>query len=90
MVAAPPALVLGLVALVSTSLIGWSADVDASAIDRVWEDRWLLTVSALAGGGTGVLLTWGFTNRTFVLLGGALCGVMPAMLKASAYFTGAY
>lgn len=90
MVAIPLASVFGTVALVSTSLVGWSLGVEAKAIERVWGEKWLLTVSALAGGCTGALLSWGFTNRRFILLGVALLGVMPAMLKASAYFTNAY
>ena len=76
--------------MVSTSLIGWSLDVDASAFDRVMGDKWLLTISAVTGGATGALLAWAFTNRTFILLGGALLGMLPAVLKASAYFTDAY
>ncbi len=90
LIALPPALVLGFVGLVSTSLIGWSVDVDASALDRVIADQGLLTLSAVAGGATGALLGWGFTNRTFVLLCGVLLGMLPAILKASAYFTDAY
>lgn len=52
--------------------------------------RWLLTASAVAGAATGALLTWAFTNRTFILLGGALPGCIPALLKASAFYTNAY
>lgn len=90
MVALPLALVVGFVGMVSTSLIGWSSEVDASAFDRVLEDKWLLTISVVAGGATGALLAWAFTNRTFIILGGALVGMLPAILKASAYFTDAY
>lgn len=90
LVAFPLALVVGFVGMVSTSLIGWSVNVDASAFGRVMEAKWLLTVSAVAGGATGALLTWAFTSRTLILLGGALLGMLPALLKASAFFTDAY
>ena len=76
--------------MVATSPIGWSVDVEASALGRVRADRWLLTASAVAGAATGALLTWAFTNRTFILLGGALPGCIPALLKASAFYTNAY
>ena len=76
--------------MVTTSLIGWSLDVDASAFDRVVGDKWLLTISAAAGGATGALLAWVATNRTGILVGGALVGMVPAILKTSAYFTNAY
>jgi len=76
--------------MVSTSLIGWSLDVDASAFDRVMGDKWLLTISAVAGGATGALLAWALTNRALILLGSALLGMLPTILKASAYFTNAY
>jgi hypothetical protein len=65
-------------------------DVDASAFDRVMGDKWSLTISAVAGGATGALLAWALTNRVLILLGGALLGMLPAILKASAYFTNAY
>lgn len=90
LVAVPLALVAGFVAMVATSLIGWSLDVHASALDRVMADKWLLTISAVTGGATGALLAWAFTNRTFILLGGTLLGMMPAILKASAQFTSSY
>lgn len=90
MVALPSALLLGFVGMVSTSLIGWSLAVDASAFDRVVGDRWLLTISAVAGGATGALLAWAFTSRIFILLVGALLGMLPAVLEASSYFTGRY
>lgn len=90
LIAFPLAFLLGFVTLVTTSLIGWSLDVDASAFDRVADETWLLAISAVAGGATGALLAWAFTNRTFILLGGALLGMMPAMLKAKAFFTNAY
>lgn len=76
--------------MMSTSLIGWSLDVDATAVDRVMADKWLLTISAVAGGATGALLAWAFTNRTLILLAGGLLGMLPAILKASAYLTDAY
>jgi hypothetical protein len=50
----------------------------------------LLAISAVAGGGTGALLAWSLTSRTFIVLGGALVGLVPALIKASAYFTNAY
>lgn len=86
----PLALLFGFVGMVTTSLIGWSFDVDASPIERVGEDRWLLMISAGTGAAAGTILAWAFTNRRSVLLGAALLGTLPAVLKASAYFTAAY
>lgn len=90
MTAFPLAFLLGGAALMATSLIGWSVDVEASALERVSGDKWLLAISAVAGGATGALLAWALTSRTLIVLGGALVGVVPALIKASAYFTNAY
>jgi hypothetical protein len=76
--------------LVATSLIGWSVAVDASALHRVGDDTRLLLASALAGGGAGALVAWVLTNRALVLVAGALIGMAPTFLKASAYFTSGY
>ena len=77
-------------ALVATSLIGWSVDVEASAFDRARADKWLLAISAIAGSATGALPAWALTNKAVIVIGGALVGMAPARMKASAYFTNAY
>lgn len=86
----PLALLLAGIAVLATSLMGWSTDVDASALERVSDDKWLLLISALGGSGAGALVTWALTNRVAVLVAGALIGMAPALIKASAYFTHAY
>jgi membrane protein YqaA with SNARE-associated domain len=88
--ALPAAVLLASFALVATSLIGWSVEVDASALHRVGDDMWLFLTSAMAGASAGALVAWVLTNRAAVLLAGALIGVTPALLKASAYFTSTY
>ena len=86
----PLAFLLASIAVVATSLIGWSAEVDASALHRVGDDAGLLLTSAIAGGGAGGLVAWVLTNRAAALVAGALIGMTPAFIKASAYFTNAY
>ncbi len=90
LVAVPLALVAGLVGVVSLSLVGWSLQVDASALDRVVDDLGLLVTAAVAGGVTCALLAWVLTDRVPVLLVGVLMGMAPAALSASAFFTDAY
>ena len=90
LVAVPFAFLLAGTALMATSLTGWSLDVGASPLDRVWDDAGLLLTSAIAGGGAGALVAWVFTTRSSVLAVGALVGMTPALVSASAYFTGAY
>lgn len=88
--AIPLAFLLAGIALVATSLIGWSIDVDASAVQRVGDDTGLLLISGLAGAGAGALVAWVLTDRAAVLVAGALVGMVPALIRASAYFTSAY
>ena len=88
--AIPVALLLAAVALLATSLVGWSVDVGASPVERVADDGWLLLASAVAGGGAGALVAWVFTDRAAVLGAGVLVGMTPALLSASAFFTHAY
>ncbi|HET8961389.1 hypothetical protein [Nocardioides sp.] len=90
LVAFPFACLLAGTALIATSLIGWSLDVDATPVDRVRDDLGLLITSAIAGGAAGALVAWAFTTRAALLAAGALVGMTPAFIQASAYFTGAY
>ena len=88
--AIPLAFLLAGIAVVATSLIGWSVDVDASPLQRVGDDTWLLLTSGIAGAGAGTLVASLLTNRAAVLVAGALVGMTPALIKASAYFTNVY
>ena len=90
LVAVPLALVVGFVGVVSLSLVGWSLETDASALDRVVDDLGLLVTSAVAGGVSCALLAWVLTDRVPVLLAAALAGLLPAVFSASAFFMAAY
>lgn len=81
---------LGLATLVAVSLIGWSSDVDATAFERVEAEGGLFAIAAIAGGCAGLALAWAFTNRALLVAFGAVAGLIPAVTKASAYFTNAY
>jgi hypothetical protein len=88
--AVPLALPLAFVGLVAASLVGWSLDPDASLVQRVWSDKWLLLTSAFAGGAAGAILARAFSSKSTWRIVGAAIGVLPAFLKTSAYFTSAY
>jgi hypothetical protein len=88
--ATPVVLLLAGIALLATSLVGWSVDVEASPAERVADDGWLLLASAVAGGGAGALVAWVFTDRGAALGAAALAGMTPALVSASAFFTHAY
>jgi len=70
-------------------MVGWNTDVDASALGRLWDDKWLLTAAG-AGGGAGALLAWAFSDRTAGPVAGAGLGLVPALIKASQFVTDLY
>jgi hypothetical protein len=88
--AIPVAPLLAGTALVATSLIGWSVDVDASGLHRVGDDAELILISAIAGGVSDAVATWLVTNKAPALVAGAPIGMLPASFTASAYCTNAF
>lgn len=80
----PLTIVLALIAWVSLAFTGWGTEADP--VDQLTRDLGPLLVSAFFG----TCAAWVVTRVLGASRWWSLVGTVPALLVASAYFTGAY
>jgi hypothetical protein len=83
------AVLAGFVCLVALSLTGWGFEADPAR--QLVRDLPQLVVCAVAGAACVATLAWvGVGRRRLPLAAAAAGGALPALVMASAYFTGRY
>lgn len=79
----------GLVALFAVAMTGWGFETDPG--DQLRRDLPMLIASAIAGAGCGAALGFALAGpRRAPILFLMVLGVVPAILKGTAYFTHSY
>jgi hypothetical protein len=82
------AVLLSAIALIALWLTGWGVPTTPSG--ELMRDSFQLVIAGLAGSLAGLLVVWAFTDRRAILLAAAVVGLLPAITRATAIFTGAY